>query len=83
MERIQHAAFRSTFTVANLAHDSLPELDELHRVIEMGGDHVTPQSLCTVRAGARSFEVMAVTLGRDAPDAPAVALSGGAPGPGR
>ena len=36
MERIQHAAFRSTFTVANLAHDSLPELDELHRVIEMG-----------------------------------------------
>ena len=33
MERIQHAAFRSTFTVANLAHDSLPELDELHRLI--------------------------------------------------
>ncbi len=80
MERIQHAAFRSTFTVANLAHDSLPELDELHRVIEMGGDHVTPHSLCTVRAGARSFEVMAVTLGRDAPDVPAVAFIGGVHG---
>ena len=36
------------------------ELDELHRLIEMGGSHVNPQSLCTVHAGGRSFDVVAV-----------------------
>lgn len=58
----------------------LPELDELHRLIEMGGRHLTPHRLCTVEAGHRQFEVLAVTVGNPAANVPAVGFFGGVHG---
>ena len=63
-----------------MRHDTLPELDELNRLIEMGGSHVTPQSVGSVQVGARRYELMAVTLGASAPELPAVAFIGGVHG---
>ena len=59
---------------------SLPELDELHRLIEMGGEHLRVRSLGKVDASGRSFDLLSITMGNPAPDAPAVGYFGGVHG---
>jgi hypothetical protein len=59
---------------------ALPELDELYRLIEMGGADLSPQVMCKVQSGSQTFEVLAVTLGNRSPDVPAVGFFGGVHG---
>lgn len=58
----------------------LPELAELHRLIELGGPHVRPQVMCKVQMGSHAFDVLAVTLGNPSPQAPTVGFFGGVHG---
>jgi hypothetical protein len=55
----------------------LPQLDELNRLIEMGGRHVGARTVARVDVGPRQFDVLAVTLGSTDPQAPAVGFFGG------
>jgi len=59
---------------------SLPELDELHRLIEMGGEHLSVRSLGKVDASGRSFDLLSITMGNPSPDAPAIGYFGGVHG---
>lgn len=59
---------------------SLPELDELHRLIEMGGEHLRVRTLGKVDASGRSFDLLAITMGNPSPDAPAIGYFGGVHG---
>jgi Zinc carboxypeptidase len=58
----------------------LPELDELYRLIEMGGNDLQPQVMCQVQSGSHVFDVLAVTLGNPSPDVPVVGFFGGVHG---
>jgi hypothetical protein len=58
----------------------LPELDELPRLIDEGGRHLQAETICDVQAGARKFEVVAITLGNPDPSVPAVGFFGGVHG---
>lgn len=58
----------------------LPELQELHRLIELGGAHVQARTLCEVQVGERRFEVPCVTLGNPSPGVPAIGIFGGVHG---
>ena len=55
----------------------LLELDELHRLIEMGGAHLAARTMGHVQAGPRELPLIAVTLGNPSPDVPAVGFFGG------
>lgn len=59
---------------------SLPELDELHRLIEMGGDHLQVRTLGKVHASGRSFDLLSIAMGNPSPDAPAIGYFGGVHG---
>ena len=59
---------------------SLPELEAILRLIELGGDRVQARSLCTVDVGGRRFEVPSVSLGTESKDAPAIGYFGGVHG---
>jgi hypothetical protein len=59
---------------------TLPELDELLRLIELGGRHVDAQVMCKVHMGSHTFDVLAVTLGNPSPDVPAIGFFGGVHG---
>lgn len=54
-----------------------PELDELDRLIELGGSHVSAEVVCQVQAGSHSFDVLSATLGNPSPDVPAIGIFGG------
>lgn len=58
----------------------MAELDELHRLIELGGPHVHVRTHCHVPAGARRFELISVCLGNPSPDVPAIGYFGGVHG---
>ncbi|MGC4062001.1 MAG: M14 family zinc carboxypeptidase [Aquabacterium sp.] len=58
----------------------LPELNELHRLIELGGEHLRPQVMCKVHMGSHEFDVLSVTLGNPSPAAPAIGFFGGVHG---
>jgi hypothetical protein len=59
---------------------ALPELEELMRLIELGGRALQPQVMCKVQTGSHVFDVMAITLGNPSPDVPAVGFFGGVHG---
>lgn len=56
------------------------ELEQLDRLIELGGPHVQTQRLCAVQANGRELDVTAVMLGAADPTLPAVAYVGGVHG---
>lgn len=58
----------------------LPELDELHRLIELGGAHMDTQLMCKVQMGSHTFDVLSVTMGNPDPAAPAIGFFGGVHG---
>jgi len=58
----------------------LPELEELQRLIELGGAHLTPQVMCKVQQGSHEFDVLAITMGNPDPSAPAIGFFGGVHG---
>jgi hypothetical protein len=58
----------------------LPELNELYRLIEMGGAQLRPQVMCKIHMGSHEFDVLSVTLGNPSPDAPAIGFFGGVHG---
>jgi hypothetical protein len=59
---------------------ALPELDELQRLIELGGTDLQTQLMCQVHTGAQAFDVLAITLGNPSPDVPTVGFFGGVHG---
>lgn len=59
---------------------ALPELDELHRLIELGGRHLDAQVMCRIRMGSHHFDVTRVALGNPSPDVPAIGFFGGVHG---
>lgn len=63
-----------------MPHSVLPELEELHRLIELGGQHLDTQVMCKVQMGSHAFDVLSITLGSQAPDAPAIGFFGGVHG---
>ena len=59
---------------------ALLELDELHRLIELGGPYLRPQLMCRVQMGSHAFDVLSVTLGNPSPSAPCIGFFGGVHG---
>jgi hypothetical protein len=57
-----------------------PELSELQRLIDDGGDALHTRVLCEVECGARRFPVHAFSLGNPSPEVPAVGFFGGVHG---
>lgn len=57
----------------------LPELEELERVIELGGSHLQCEVACEVMAGG-TLPVHAISLGNPDPSLPAVGFFGGVHG---
>ena len=55
-------------------------LQDLLRLIELGGPHLRPQRLCTVQVGDQQLDVIAVSMGRTDPQAPTLGLFGGVHG---
>lgn len=58
----------------------LPELDAIHRLIELGGEHVQARTLCRVEVGGKVFEVPSISLGNPSRQAPAIGYFGGVHG---
>jgi hypothetical protein len=58
----------------------LPELEELHRLIELGGADLDTQVMCKVQMGSHQFDVLAITMGSRDPAAPAIGFFGGVHG---
>ncbi len=58
----------------------LPEIDELHRLIDLGGAHLQTQTLCKVPCAGRTLDVLSITLGNPSLDVPAVGFFGGVHG---
>jgi len=59
---------------------ALAELEELERVIEMGGAHLDARVACEVSADDRRFPVHVITLGNPDPSLPTVGCFGGVHG---
>lgn len=59
---------------------ALPELDELQRLIELGGQHMDTQVMCKIQMGSHAFEVLSITMGNPDPAAPAIGFFGGVHG---
>jgi hypothetical protein len=57
-----------------------PELDDLRRILDRGGDLLEVRTLCEVSCGSRRFPVQAVCLGERSPEAPAIGFFGGVHG---
>ena len=58
----------------------LPEIRELHRLIELGGRWLDVRTECKVQAGSQEMEVLSITLGNPSPDVPAIGYFGGVHG---
>lgn len=56
---------------------TLPELDDLERLIALGGSHLDASVACTVAAGSRQFPVYVIKMGNPDPRAPALGFFGG------
>lgn len=56
---------------------SLPYLDQLARILDLGGRHFETRTLCEVDCGGRRLPVQAVLLGNPDPALPAVGFFGG------
>lgn len=59
---------------------TLPELTELHRLIDEGGARLDVRVLGTVSCGTQLFPLHAVALGNPSPEVPAVGVFGGVHG---
>ncbi len=59
---------------------SLPELNELERILEMGRDHLEVQVACQVNTVGREFPVYQLALGNPDPLVPAIGFFGGVHG---
>jgi len=60
-----------------MAMDRLHHLDELARIIEMGGNHCQTRSLGEVECQGQRLPIQVVTLGNPDPQVPAVGFFGG------
>ncbi|MFT3857115.1 MAG: M14 family zinc carboxypeptidase [Aquabacterium sp.] len=58
----------------------LPELEALHRLIDMAGAHAQARAVAQVAVGDHRFDVISVTLGNPSADAPAIGVFGGVHG---
>lgn len=58
----------------------LPELDALHRIIELGAEHLQCRVACAVEVPGGSYPVLVITLGNPDPTLPAVGYFGGVHG---
>ena len=67
-------------TVARVNARPLTELTELLQLIEEGQPYLKAHQLCEIVTAGKRFPVHALTLGSDAPDAPAVGFFGGVHG---
>ncbi len=56
------------------------ELQELYRLIELGGTHLRPRRLCQVDVAGKRLDVIAVSMGSTDPRAPTLGLFGGVHG---
>jgi hypothetical protein len=58
----------------------LPHLDELARIIDIGGAHFETRTMCEVTCLGERMPVHVVTMGNPSPDVPAVGFFGGVHG---
>lgn len=58
----------------------LPELQQLMRLVERGGEHLRCRELARVEVGGGSLPVLGVTMGNPDPSVPALAFVGGVHG---
>lgn len=56
---------------------SLPHLDELARIIEVGGSHFETRTVCEIACHGQPMPVHVITLGNPDPSLPAVGFFGG------
>jgi len=66
--------------VHGVATAQLPELEELYRIIDDGGERLSVSTLCEVASENTRFPVHAVCLGNPSLEVPAVAFFGGVHG---
>ena len=59
---------------------TLPELNELERILELGRGHLEAQVACEVSAGDKRFPVYQLTLGNPDPKLPCIGFFGGVHG---
>src|ERR1017187_5024495 len=60
--------------------NSLPELAELERILELGREHLESSIACEVSAGNQRFPVYQLTMGNPDPKLPAIGFFGGVHG---
>jgi len=63
-----------------LPRPDLPQLAELHRLIDEGRPELEAYVVCEVEVGAGRLPIHALTLGNPAPEIPAVGFFGGVHG---
>jgi Zinc carboxypeptidase len=56
---------------------TLPELNELERILDLGRSHLETRAVCEVSAGDKRFPVYQLTLGNPDPKLPAIGYFGG------
>jgi hypothetical protein len=64
----------------NIAMPTLPELNELERILELGRGHLVSHVACEVNADNERFPVYRLTLGNPDPNLPAIGFFGGVHG---
>ena len=70
-----HSKFESTIFI--IAMSTLPELNELERILELGRGHLVAHVACEVSAGNMRFPVYQLTMGTPDPMLPAIGFFGG------
>lgn len=63
-----------------MTRSPLPELNELERIVALGGAHLDARVSCEVESEGLRFPVYAITLGNPSPDVPALGFFGGVHG---
>ncbi len=58
----------------------LPDIEALHRLIDLGGPYLQTQTMCKVQCAGHTLDVLAITLGNPSHDVPAVGFFGGVHG---
>ena len=73
-------AVKPCFSPTVVLSPSLPELNELERIIEAGNAHLETRVVCEAAVGGKRFPVYALSLGNPARDVPAIGFFGGVHG---
>ena len=80
MRRRQDAPIPPPANAISVPPTPLPDLDELHRLIDEGRAHLDTRVVCEVEVRGRRFDVHAISMGHGGAGVPAVGFFGGVHG---